>query len=190
LSGAVERGHRFCYVCTDNNAYMNTGIQRSGATPKYANTTTTPAGTKVHGSQLFAKQMPLIMAAHRAAYVATANIAFPQDFVAKVKKGLDANGPSYVQVYVHCPLGWNFPSNMTIAVAKMAFNTNVTPLYEIENGMLKFTRKPSAVKPIEEFLKMQARFKHLQPEEIADIQKHANEEFGKLEKLEESKIQL
>jgi pyruvate ferredoxin oxidoreductase beta subunit len=190
ISGAFERGHKICYVCYDNNAYMNTGIQRSGATPKYASTTTSPAGSKIHGKQEFSKNMPIILAAHQAAYVATANIAFPQDFVVKVKKGLAANGPSYVQVYTPCPLGWNFPSSMTIQVAKMAFSSNVTPLYEIENGLLKFSRKPSAVKPVEEFIRMQARFKHLLPQEIQDCQNRVNDEFKKLERLEENKIQF
>ncbi|MFH0979185.1 MAG: pyruvate synthase subunit PorB [Candidatus Woesearchaeota archaeon] len=189
LSGAAERGHDFCYICYDNNAYMNTGIQRSGATPKYAATTTTPAGAKVHGNQGYSKNMPIIMAAHRV-YVATANIAFPQDFIAKVQKGLAKKGPAYIQVYTPCPVGWAFPSNTTIEVAKTAFNTNINPLYEIEDGFLKFTKKPAQQKPVEEFLKMQARFKHMSQDEIKEVQEHVDLEFKKLEKMAESQVQF
>lgn len=189
LSGAAERGHDLVYICYDNNAYMNTGIQRSGATPKYAATTTTPAGTKIHGNQTNNKNMPLIMAAH-GIYVATASIAFPQDFIAKVRKGLEKKGPAYIQVYGPCQLGWAFPTSMTIQVAKAAYNTKVTPLYEIENGVLKFTKKPSEPKPVEEFLKMQARFKHLNADEIKEVQAHVDREWGKLEKMEASQIEF
>jgi pyruvate ferredoxin oxidoreductase beta subunit len=189
LSGAAERGHNICYVCTDNNAYMNTGIQRSGATPKYAATTTSPAGSVIHGKQEYAKPMPLIMAAH-GAYVATANIAFPQDLIAKVRKGLENPGTAYIQVYTPCPRGWAFASNQTIQVGKAAFNTKITPLYEVEDGMLRFTKKPDEARPVSEFLSMQQRFKHLNESEIQDVQNHTNRKFEMLERLEECKVQL
>jgi len=189
LSGAVERDTDFTYICYVNDAYMNTGVQRSGATPKYAATTTSPAGKKIHGNKTNPKHMPLIMAAH-GAYVATANIAFPQDFVAKVKKGIEHKGPSYIQVYSPCQLGWGHPTNITIQVAKLAFSTNISPLYEIENGILKFTRKPSEPKPVEEFLKLQVRFKHVNSDEIKEIQNHVNGEMKKLERLEETGVVL
>lgn len=189
ISGAFERRDNICFVCYDNAAYMNTGIQRSGATPKYASTTTTPAGKIIHGKVEFKKPMPLIMAAHNA-YVATANIAFPQDFYNKVKKGLEINGPAYIQVFSPCIPGWKIPSDSTINIAKLAYEANVYPLYEIENGLLTFTKKPSTAKPVKEYLKLQGRFKHLNDKEIAEIQKHVDEEFEKLNKLEESKVKI
>ncbi|MFH1510784.1 MAG: LAGLIDADG family homing endonuclease [Candidatus Woesearchaeota archaeon] len=178
----VEGEHNFV---ADGIVVHNTGIQRSGSTPKYASTTTSPAGKKIHGKTEYSKNMPLIMAAHKAPYVATANIAFPQDFVEKMRKGFAASGPAYVQVFTPCPLGWRFPSNKTIEVAKMAYNTKMTPLFEIANGLLKFSKKPSPAKPIEDYLRMQARFKHMTPEEIKDFQDKLDEEYSKLEKFEE-----
>lgn len=189
LSGAIERGNNFCYICYDNNAYMNTGIQRSGATPKYADTTTTPAGKVIHGKMQYKKTLPLIIAAH-GAYVATANIAYPLDFYNKVKKGLAIKGPAYVQIFSPCVVGWKYPPNQSIEVCKLAFQTKITPLYEIENGVLTFTQKPSQFKPVEEFLKTQGRFKHLNQDETKDIQKHVDEEYSKLLKLEETKVKI
>ena len=189
LSGALERGHKLTYICYDNGAYMNTGIQRSGATPKYANTTTTPAGKAVHGKTEFAKPLPFIVAAHRA-YTATANVAFPQDLANKVKKSLDFNGPSYIQVFSPCPTGWHHPTEQSIDIAKLAFNTNIYPLYEIENGIIKISRKPTQQVPVEEYLNRQGRFKHLTKEDIADIQKHVDSNWERLLKLEESGLRL
>jgi len=189
LSGATERGHNFCYLCYDNGAYMNTGIQRSGATPKYASTTTSPAGKKVHGKQENQKNMPMILGAH-GAYVATANLAFPQDFINKLKKGLLHKGPSYVQIFSPCPRGWGFASDMAIEVAKVAYQTMISPLYEIEDGYLKFSKKPVNIKPVEDFLKMQKRFKHVGPKELLDIQNWVDREFKRLEKIEECQVKL
>jgi pyruvate ferredoxin oxidoreductase beta subunit len=189
LSGATERGHDFCYICYDNGAYMNTGIQRSGATPKYASTTTSPAKKKVHGKQEFKKNMPLIMAAH-GAYTATANLAFIQDFIEKVKKGIEFKGPAYIQVYSPCPKGWGFADDMTVAISKLAYQTKVTPLFEVEDGYLKFTKKPGIDKHIEDYLSTQKRFKHLNAKEIAELQHNVDENFKKLEALEEAKVQL
>lgn len=189
LSGAAERGHDVCYVCYDNNAYMNTGIQRSGATPKYAATTTTPAGTLVHGKQEYKKNMPLIMAAH-GCYVATANIGYPKDLVAKVRKGIDFPGPAFILLFAPCTTGWGYPADQTIQIAKLAYETNVAPLYEIEAGLVKFSMRPSTVKPVEEFLKTQKRFKHLTPDEVKDVQNHVNEEFEKLKRLEETQVRI
>lgn len=189
LSGATERGDNFCYVCFDNAAYMNTGIQRSGATPKYASTTTSPAGKLVHGKTEFKKPMPFIMAAHKA-YVATANIAFPLDFINKIKKGLAFNGPAYIEVYVPCPTGWKFANNFTIEIARLAFETRVTPLYEIENGILTISRKPEKETPVKQYLKLQGRFKHVTDDEIIDIQQHVNNEWQRLLDLEKTKARI
>lgn len=191
LSGAVERGHNFCFICYDNSAYMNTGIQRSGATPKYAATTTSPAGKVIHGKQEWKKQMPLIIAAHNEnVYVATANIAYPQDFYKKVKKGVEHKGPAYIQVYVPCVPGWKIASNKTIEIAKLAFKAKATPLYEIEKGQLKFSMKPSQDTPVIDYLKTQGRFKHLNEKEINEIQEHINKQWDKLIKLEETGVKI
>lgn len=189
LSGAIERGHNFCYLCYDNSAYSNTGVQRSGATPKYAATTTTPAGEKIHGKMEYKKPMPLIIAAH-GAYVATANIAFPVDFHNKMKKALEIKGPAYVQVFAPCVPGWKYPSNLTIEIAKLAFNSKITHLYEIENGVLKFYKEPSTVIPVDKYLKLQGRFKHLNEDEIKDIQNHIDEQHSLLKKLEETGVRI
>lgn len=185
LSGAIERQHNFCYICYDNGAYANTGIQRSGATPQYASTTTSPAGKKIHGKQEPKKNLPIIIAAHRSnVYVATANLAYIQDFVTKVKKGLTHKGPAYIQIFAPCTSGWKYPTDMTIQIAKMAFSAKVTPLYEIENGKLKFTMAPESLIPVKDYLKTQGRFSHLTEKEIHNVQKFIDEEYSKLEKIE------
>jgi len=189
ISGAIERGHNFCYLCYENSGYMNTGVQRSGATPKYASTTTTPAGKKIHGKMEYKKPMPLIIAAH-GAYVATANITFPVDFYNKLKKALEMKGPAYVQVFSPCPLGWRHAPNLTIEIAKLAFNSKITPLYEIENGVLKFYKEPVKQIHVKDYLKLQGRFKHLNEEEIKDIQNHVDEQYSILKRLEETKVRI
>ncbi|MEE9526008.1 MAG: thiamine pyrophosphate-dependent enzyme [Candidatus Woesearchaeota archaeon] len=190
LSGAVERNHNFTYVCYDNEAYMNTGIQRSGSTPLHAATTTSPAGKLIHGKQEYKKHMPMIIAAHHDnVYVATANMAYPQDYFKKVKKGLEHEGPAYIQVMSTCVPGWKIPSNISIDLLKLAYKARITPLYEIENGKLTFTMKPDSTIPVERYLLLQGRFKHLNKQEIEEIQSHVDKEFEKLEKLEESNSQ-
>jgi pyruvate ferredoxin oxidoreductase beta subunit len=184
LSGAIERGHNICVICYANEAYMNTGIQRSGNTPKYTSTTTTPAGKKVHGKTEFMKPLPLIIAAHENVYVATANIAYPHDFIKKVQKGLAYDGPAYIEVFSPCVLGWRYPTNLTINICKLAYQAKVTPLYEIMDGVLTFTMKPSKFKPVKEYLKSQGRFKHLRKNEIDEIQIHIDKQYDKLEKIE------
>jgi len=191
LSGMVERGHKVCFVCMQNGGYQNTGNQRSGSTNKYEDTTTSPYGKKIHGKMEWPKPMPFIITAHNnKVYVATASVAFPQDLAKKVQKGLAHNGPSYIEVDVPCPLGWRHNSSMSIEVAKKAFETNFFPLFEIEDGMLKFSKKPSEPKPVEEYLKLQGRFKNMTKEEIADVQKYVDERWEKLNKMEEGKIRL
>lgn len=187
LSGAFERKHDLCYVCFDNGAYMNTGVQRSGATPLHANTTTSPIGSKIKGKIQFKKQIPLILAAH-GAYVATASAAFPQDLAKKVKKGIAFKGPSFILVDSPCPLGWKMQGSMTVDSAKLAFETNMFPLYEIEEGFFRFSRKPTTKKPIGEYLKIQGRFKGLSERDISEIQKIVDSNFKKMEEFEDSKI--
>src|SRR5659263_226003 len=161
ISGAFERGHDFTYICVDNEAYMNTGIQRSGATPLYANTTTSPAGKISSGNPLYKKNMPAIIAAHGSPYVATASIAYAPDMMKKVKKAAQIKGPTYVHVHAPCSTGWKFDGSKTIEVGKLAVETALWPLYEMENGEITTVRKIKNRKPVEEYLKVQGRFKHL-----------------------------
>ncbi|MCK4521450.1 MAG: pyruvate synthase subunit beta [Nanoarchaeota archaeon] len=185
LSGAVERGHDFCYICLENGAYMNTGIQRSGATPKYATTTTTPTG-----NLKWKKPMPLIIAAHQNVYVATANIAYSEDLITKIKKGLEFKGPAYIQIFCPCVPGWGYPFNKTMEIAKLAVESRVNVLYEIEDSIVTINQSPPNPRPVKEYLKTQGRFKHLNENEIKEVQEHINSEFKKLKILEENKIKI
>ena len=171
LSGMWERGHDVLFVCYDNEAYMNTGIQRSGLTPFDTNTTTSPVGAQSLGNLRPKKPMPEIAVAHGIPYVATASAAFMQDLQRKVKKAISIKGPKYIQVHVPCPLGWRHETNLTLQVGKTAVETGLYPLFEFENGLLLSQRKITP-KPVEEYLKIQGRFKHLlnNPEEIKKIQ--------------------
>lgn len=178
ISGAFERGHDITYICVDNEAYMNTGVQRSGATPLYASTTTSPAGKFSYGNPLHKKNMPAIIAAHGSPYVATASISYVMDLKKKIKKATDIVGPTYVQIHAPCCTGWGFESSKTIEVGKLAVETGLWPLYEMEYGKVTKVRKIKNRKPVEEYLRMQKRFKHLFTEEakqgIKEIQEIAD----------------
>jgi len=192
LSGMLERGHDILYVCYDNEAYMNTGVQRSGLTPFDTNTTTSPVGARSTGNVRPKKPMPEIANAHGIAYVATASAGFPQDLQRKVKKAMSLKGPKYIQVHVPCPLGWRHESAQTVNVAKLAVETGLYPLIEYENGKLIAVRQIHP-KPVEEYLKAQGRFKHLanNPEEIKKIQEvadHNIEKYGLKIKAETEEI--
>lgn len=180
LSGMLERGHDVLYVCYDNEAYMNTGIQRSGLTPIDSNTTTTPSGEASLGNPRPKKPIPEIAAAHGIPYVATASVGYPQDVQRKVKKALSIKGPKYIQIHVPCPLGWRHESALTFEVAKLAVETGLYPLFEYENGQL-IPRKIAAIKPVEEYLKVQGRFKHLlkNPAAIKQVQDVADANIKK-----------
>jgi len=180
LSGALERGHDFLYICWDNEAYMNTGIQRSSATPYGASTTTAPAGKMSIGQSTQKKDLVEICAAHNIPYAATACPSYPFDFMNKVKKASEMKGPAYIHVHTVCPTGWRCPSNRTIEVGKLAVETGVFPLYEIENGGYRLNVDPAKLKPVEEYLKTQGRFRHLSPGDIEKIQERVNEEWAKL----------
>jgi len=184
LSGMIERNHNVCYVCYDNEGFQNTGAQRSGSTPKFASTTTTPYGSKIHGKVEVKKPMPFIIAAHRLPYVATANIAFPQDLYKKVRKAFSVKGPSYIQLFAPCVLGWRFSPALTMGIAKLAVETNFSPLYEIDRGVFKISIKVDKKKPISDYLKLQGRFKNLAKEEVAVLQKDVDSEFEFLKGLE------
>jgi len=176
ISGMLERGHDILFVCYDNEAYMNTGIQRSGSTPFYANTTTSPVGKKSYGNPKVKKPMVEICAAHHIPYSATASVGNPKDIERKVKKALSIRGPKYLQIHVPCPLGWKSESSQTIEVAKLAVATGLYPLVEYEYGKLIKVTKLGSAKPVEEYLKTQGRFRHLlkNKEALQEVQKVAD----------------
>ena len=180
LSGALERGHDFLYLCFDNEAYMNTGIQRSSATPYGASTTTAPAGKLSIGQITWKKNMPAIVAAHDIPYVATACPSYPFDLINKVKKAAEVKGPAYVHILSLCPTGWRHPTDMTIELGRLAVETGIFPLYEVEDGRYKLNVDRPKLKPVEEYLKPQGRFRHLLDEEIRKIQDKVDREYAEL----------
>lgn len=179
FSGMLERGHDILYVCYDNEAYMNTGVQRSGLTPFDTNTTTSPVGKQSTGNWRPKKPIPEIAAAHGIPYVATASVGYPQDITRKVKKALSIKGPKYIQIHVPCPLGWRHETALTYDMGKLAVETGLYPLLEYENG--KWTARQIQPKPVEEYLKLQGRFKHLlnNPDALKQIQAIADSNIQK-----------
>jgi pyruvate ferredoxin oxidoreductase beta subunit len=161
LSGALERGHNFLYVCYDNGAYMNTGIQRSSATPLGSNTTTSPSGKVIPGKQQWRKDLTRIVVAHNVPYAAQASPHNWADLSKKAEKALATEGPTFLNVLSPCPLGWYTKSEDSMAHAKLAVETCYWPLYEVTDGVLKVNYKPKEKKPVAEWLKLQGRFKHL-----------------------------
>lgn len=161
LSGAMERGHDMVYVCYDNGAYMNTGIQRSSATPRGAWATTAQVGPAQAGKQQRRKDLTQIMAAHDIPYVAQASISHWKDLTEKAAKAFAVEGPAFINVFAPCPRGWRIPFDKTVEIAKLAVQTGFWPLYEVEDGVWRQTVKVVNRKPIEEFLKPQGRFKHV-----------------------------
>lgn len=160
-SGMFERGHKITYVCYDNEAYMNTGVQRSGSTPFCVHTTTTPTGVRSLGNPRPKKDMPAIALAHKVPYVATASVAYPVDLRKKVKRSLEVNGPSYIQVNAPCITGWTFEAGTTVEISRLAVETGLWPMLEWVNGELVGVKKIRRPKPVEEYLKIQGRYKHL-----------------------------
>jgi pyruvate ferredoxin oxidoreductase beta subunit len=183
LSGMMERGHNILYVCYDNEAYMNTGVQRSGLTPYDARTSTSPSGAISWGNQHQKKNLLEICVAHGIPYAATATVGYPQDLMSKVKKALKIKGPKFLHVHVPCPLGWIYPSEKTIEIARIAVNTGLFPVVEFENGKLTRSRKIGKTRqPIEDYLKPQGRFKHL-------FKEGAEPELAKIRQIAENNIQ-
>ncbi len=180
LSGAMERGHDFIYVCYDNEAYMNTGIQRSGATPKYANTTTQPVGSESHGKPQRKKWLPYIAAAHQIPYVATVSPSHYKDFMKKIIKALNTKGPSFINAISVCPRGWRSKPENGILISRLAVETNYWPLFEVEDGTRwHITYRPARKKPIEDYLRLQGRFKHLIKPENKDLVENIEGEIAK-----------
>ena len=161
LSGMMEREDDVLYICVDNGAYMNTGGQRSSASPLYSSTSTDPAGKKSPGKFQKKKDLPAIMAAHGAPYVATASVAYLKDLQKKVKKAMTYHGPRYIQIDSTCPSVWGFPSDRTLEVARLGVNSGLVPLFEMEQGRLTRVRKIKKKIPVDGYLKTQKRFRHL-----------------------------
>ena len=180
LSGAMERGHDFLYICFDNEAYMNTGIQRSSSTPYGASTTTSPAGKVSIGQFTWKKNMPAIVAAHDISYIATASPSYPFDLFDKVKRGLATDGPAYVHILSVCPVGWRCPPDLSVKMGRLAVETGIFPLYEVENGKYKMSFEPPKLRPVNDYMKLQGRFRHLSPDEIDKIQTRVIEEYDKI----------
>jgi pyruvate ferredoxin oxidoreductase beta subunit len=177
LSGALERGHDFIYVCTDNEAYMNTGIQRSSSTPFGASTTTSPAGRLKMGQITWKKNMAEIAAAHKIPYVATACPSYPIDLVQKVRKAANIEGPAYIHILSVCPTGWRSAPELSIKLGRLAVETGIFPLYEVEHGKYRLSMDFPKLKPVKEYLKLQGRFRHLTEEMIEEIEKRVHEEY-------------
>jgi pyruvate ferredoxin oxidoreductase beta subunit len=183
LSGAAERGHDFLYICYDNEAYMNTGIQRSSATPLGAATTTSPPGKVSMGQFTWKKNVPAIMAAHNIPYVATASPSYPFDMMDKIKKGLAVNGPAYVHVLSVCPTGWRSAPDLSVRMGRLAVETGIFPLYEIEDGRYVLNLDLPELRPVQDYFKLQGRFRHLTPDMVSKIQTRVTSEFDKLRKI-------
>jgi pyruvate ferredoxin oxidoreductase beta subunit len=194
LSGALERGHRFLYVCYDNEAYMNTGIQRSGGTPRGAWTTTSAVGSVGFGKSGTKKDLMSIVVAHRVPYAATASISHWKDLMTKVRKALSKDGPTFMHVIAPCTRGWRYDSSKTIEMAKLAVATRVFPLYEVEDGMYRLTVPVPSPKPVEEYLKAQGRFSHmLLPKNAGQLEilkAEVDRNYRRLEKLSQLAPQL
>ena len=184
LSGMLERRTNAIYVMYDNEGYMNTGVQRSGATPQGAWTTTTPVEGHERGKPESKKDIMGIVLAHRPTYAATVNPAFPEDFVRKVERARDLTGPRFLHAFVPCPPGWKFASEESIELGRLATDSGIFPLFEVENGRYHITRKGGALKPVEEYVRAQGRFRHFTPEDIEALQSQVRLNWERLLRLE------
>ena len=188
LSGAAERGESMIWVCYDNEAYMNTGIQRSGSTPQFSATTTTPSGSLWAGKPQRRKNMVMIMAAHRIPYIATASLSYLPDLKRKIRraKEITENGEGLAFLHVHqpCTTGWYFPPEMTVEMGRLAVQTGAWPIMEVDHGAFKLNVKPKELKPITEYLKPQKRFRHLNEEHVNTIQEFTIKDWEMLLELD------
>lgn len=185
LSGAMERGHDMVYVCYDNEAYMNTGIQRSSSTPKYSDTSTSPQGSILAGKQQYKKDLTGVMAAHRIPYVAQTTLTSNfKDMYEKAEKAIYKKGPAFLNIMTPCPRGWRYETPDLMLICKLAMETCVWPVYEVEDGVWKLNFKPKKKLPVEDYLKPQGRFRHLFKKEnehlIAEIQKDVDKRWEDL----------
>lgn len=183
LSGMIDRGDDVLYICYDNEAYMNTGIQKSGLTPFGTQTTTTPAGKNIHGSKTQKKNLFEIIAAHDIPYAATASIGYPQDYIDKVQKAAQVKGPAFIHVYASCPTGWGTPTETSVEIAKEAVDCGLFFLAEYENGDYRLTRNPKRFASVADYLKKQGRFKHLSDADIASIEAHRDHKWERMRRM-------
>jgi len=184
LSGAAERGENLIVICADNEGFQNTGNQRSGTTPLFSRTATTPVGGKWKGKPQPSKYMPLIMAFHQIPYTATAAIGYPEDYARKLSKAMSVkDGMSYIHLLCPCPTGWRARTEDTLDICRLAVETNYFPLWEYEKGKFHLTHQVDNPKPIEEFTRLTDRFSHLKPEELAQLQQLVNDRFNLLKSL-------
>ncbi len=186
LSGALERNTNFTYICWDNEAYMNTGIQRSSATPFGAMTTTSPPGKRSFGQSTWKKDMVSIAVAHGIPYVATASPGYLFDLYFKVKKAVETPGPAYISILSVCPTGWRSATDLTVRLARLATETAVFPLFEVVDGKYRLTVEPPHIRPVRDYLKPQGRFRHLRDPEVEFIQKQTMDRYALL--LEKCKV--
>ncbi len=177
LSGAAERNEDILYICNDNEAYMNTGTQRSSATPCFAWTTTTPAEQPKENRK---KDMMAIMADHRIPYGATASVAYPEDFFQKMEKAKKIKGTRFIHLFSPCPPGWKTPSELTVKLARLAVRSRVFPLYEVEGGRAYTLHEEPHTVPVRDYLRLQGRFSHLTDREIEAFQDMVDEEWEHL----------
>lgn len=186
LSAAAERGERILYVCYDNEAYMNTGIQRSGTTPFGCWTNTTQVGEYGRGKSRAAKDVPMLIAEHGVAYAATATLAYMEDFIGKIKKAKETvlqNGFAYLHILAPCPTGWKMATDKAIEVTRAAVTTNYFPLWEAEHGRFNFTHEENEPLPVEEFVKYMRRFSHLDEEQTSILQELVDKRYERIERL-------
>lgn len=169
LSGMIDRNDKAIFICYDNEAYMNTGVQKSGMTPYGMKTTNTPSGSHIHGAQTSKKRMFEIVAAHGIPYAATASLGYPEDFMAKVEKAMNTDGTSYIHVMAPCPTGWGTASDMTVDIGKEAVDCGLWYLAEYENGEFKLNRDPKEFTSVEEYLKKQGRFPNMDEKDLDRI---------------------
>ncbi|MBI4318613.1 MAG: pyruvate ferredoxin oxidoreductase [Chloroflexi bacterium] len=183
LSGCMYRGHDVLFVCYDNEAYGNTGVQTSPTTPYGSYTTFTPVGPQApDGKKLFPKDiLKMVAVGHPAVkYLATASLAYPLDLMNKVRKALATKGPTFIHIHTPCPRGWSFESERTIEIAKLAIETGMWTNYEIEDGRVKLTQLPRRWKPVSEYVSAQGRFSHLGPEGIELLQAFVDRKLQQL----------
>ncbi len=180
LSGAIDRGEKIIYICYDNEAYMNTGVQKSSLTPYGARTTTSPAGKNLPGSVMQKKNLFEIVAAHDIAYAATASVGYPQDYLNKLSKAALVEGTSYIHIYATCPTGWGTPTETSVSLAKEAVDSGLWYLAEYENGEFTLNRRPKEFFPVKEHLLKQGRFKHLKDSDIRIIEEARDKKWKRM----------
>lgn len=180
LSGMIDRNDKAIFICYDNEAYMNTGVQKSGMTPYGMKTTNTPAGSRIHGAQTSKKRMFEIVAAHGIPYAATASVGYPEDYLAKVEKAMNTDGASYIHVMAPCPTGWGTASDLTVELGKEAVDCGLWYLAEYEDGEFKLNRDPKEFTSVEEYLKKQGRFSAMDDADIAQVVEERNSAWARM----------